>query len=44
VTKKLPKWKEQAERQVRWASLEEASIVVDEPELSALLIKAETLT
>jgi len=44
VTKKLSKWKEQAERQVRWASLEEASIVVDEPELSALLIKAETLT
>lgn len=40
VTKNLPQWKEEAERQMKWASLGNASIAVDEPELSALLIKA----
>ena len=37
VTKILPKWKEQAERQVRWMSIEDATLMVDEPELATLL-------
>ena len=37
VTGALPVWKEQAERRVQWMSLEDASIIVDEPGLAALL-------
>ena len=37
VTGALPKWKEQAERRVQWMSPEDASLVVDEPGLSALM-------
>jgi len=37
VTGALSIWKEQAERRVQWMSLEDASIIVDEPGLAALL-------
>ncbi len=37
VTGALPAWKEQAERRVQWMSLQDASIIVDEPGLAALL-------
>jgi len=37
VTKALSTWKEQGERQVRWAAPGDASIVVEEPGLAALL-------
>jgi 8-oxo-dGTP pyrophosphatase MutT (NUDIX family) len=37
VTGALSIWKEQAERQVQWMSLADASIIVDEPGLAALL-------
>jgi 8-oxo-dGTP pyrophosphatase MutT (NUDIX family) len=39
VTGSLPTWKEQAERRVHWMSLEDASIIVNEPSLAALLSK-----
>ena len=37
VTKIRKSWKEKAERQLRWASPEEAAEAVDEPELVAIL-------
>lgn len=37
VTKIRKTWKEKAERQLRWASPEEAAEAVDEPELVAIL-------
>lgn len=37
VTKILPTWKEQSERHVRWMSVEDATLMVDEPELATLL-------
>ncbi|GLS22038.1 hypothetical protein GCM10007874_50550 [Labrys miyagiensis] len=37
VTGALPTWKEQAQRPVQWMSLADASIIVDEPGLAALL-------
>jgi 8-oxo-dGTP pyrophosphatase MutT (NUDIX family) len=39
VTGALRAWKEQAERQVQWMSLSDASIVVDDPGLATLLKK-----
>jgi hypothetical protein len=37
VTGAVPVWKEQAERHMQWMSLEDASMIVDEPGLAALL-------
>ena len=39
VTASLVTWKEQAERQVRWVAPGDASLVVDEPGLAAMLLK-----
>jgi len=39
VTGALRAWKEQAERQVQWMSLSDASIIVDDPGLATLLKK-----
>jgi 8-oxo-dGTP pyrophosphatase MutT (NUDIX family) len=39
VTGTLRAWKEQAERRVQWMSLQDASILVDDPGLAVLLRK-----
>ena len=38
-TKALSAWKEQGQRQVRWVAPDDASLVVEEPGLAALLAK-----
>lgn len=41
VRKILATWKEQAERQVRWMTLGDAAVAVEEPSLTALLLEIE---
>jgi 8-oxo-dGTP pyrophosphatase MutT (NUDIX family) len=41
VSKTLPTWKEQAERQVQWLEPSDASTIVVEPGLAAILIKMD---
>ena len=40
VGKQLDQWKEQGQRERRWVTREEAARMVDEPELSALILSA----
>jgi len=37
VTKALAMWKEKAERRIHWLAIEDAALVVDEPELATLM-------
>lgn len=41
VTGNSTVWKEQGQRQVRWASLRDAAVVVDDPGLAALLMQID---
>ena len=41
VTKELSGWKEQAQRNRRWFTREEAATMVDEPELRTLILSAK---
>jgi 8-oxo-dGTP pyrophosphatase MutT (NUDIX family) len=43
VTDILSSWKEQAQRHVRWATPRDASLVVDEPGLAALLVEIDAM-
>ncbi len=42
VTGTLPAWKEETQRDIMWMSLSDASIMVDEPGLATLLLRAQS--